>query len=260
MTEFTEVEKIMNDSLAIVTLGMMMVIFITTSDYYPDLYLPNFIRVFSYPQLVPGKWFFWTTPSHLLFFFAIAFTVTVTLDPNSPGWKYLVYTCLIFIGFFIVVRMKNFFCILLVLILLILEKIIYKKWIETGTAPMLRETGEGKVTMGAGMGMSLVMTTMLVSFVSLVRRGGNSMARSGCAAHKPRNSRSAVKCVERWSSARRSCVGVRRGGGASGSRRRRRRSRESWPMRAGEPWVDTIRDKEWNRMGVREGTEWLRQT
>jgi hypothetical protein len=133
MTEFTEVEKIMNNSLAIVTLGMMMVIFITTSDYYPDLYLPNFIRVFSYPQLVPGKWFFWTTPSHLLFFFAIAFTVTVTLDPDSPGWKYLVYTCLIFIGFFIVVRMKNFFYILLVLILLILEKIIYKKWIETGT-------------------------------------------------------------------------------------------------------------------------------
>jgi hypothetical protein len=133
MTEFTEVEKIMNNSLAIVTLGMMMVIFITTSDYYPDLYLPNFIRVFSYPQLVPGKWFFWTTPSHLLFFFAIAFTVTVTLDPDSRPWKYLVYTCLIFIGFFIVVRMKNFFCILLVLILLILEKIIYKKWIETGT-------------------------------------------------------------------------------------------------------------------------------
>lgn len=129
-SKWIHIEEVGNDSLNTITLGILMIIFITTSDYYPDLYQSDLIAFLSnhtpwFPT-TKNHWFLSRlTNSHVFFFIAITFTVTATLEPGSAWWKYIVYTLIIYVLFFLITSM-NYIAVLVCLCLLIIEKFLYK--------------------------------------------------------------------------------------------------------------------------------------
>ena len=124
-SKFIREEGTFNVFLNNITLGILMIIFISTSDFYPDLYRPDFIKFLSNKE----PWFgenHWLTNAHAFFFVAIAFTVTAAIESSSAWWEYILYTFLIYIFFFVIIRMHHI-AVITCLCLLVVEKFIYKR-------------------------------------------------------------------------------------------------------------------------------------
>ena len=127
-SKFIREEGTFNVFLNNITLGILMIIFVTTSDFYPNLYRPDFIKFLS--DKTP--WFgenHWLTNAHAFFFVAIAFTVTASIESSSAWWEYILYTFLIYIFFFVIIRMHHI-AVITCLCLLVVEKFIYKRIIS----------------------------------------------------------------------------------------------------------------------------------